>query len=157
MPRITPFLWFDTEAEAAAELYVSIFENSRITGVTRYGDAGPGPKGQAMTVGFELEGQPYTALNGGPVYKLNEAFSLVVHCRTQTEVDYYWDRLTSDGGSPSMCGWLKDRFGLSWQITPDRLVELLTDPDAGEAQRVMAAMLTMQKIDIAKLEQAYAG
>jgi predicted 3-demethylubiquinone-9 3-methyltransferase (glyoxalase superfamily) len=154
--RITPFLWFDTQAEEAAKFYVSIFPNSRIVATARYGDAGPGPKGSVMTVGFELDGLSFTALNGGPIYKLNEAFSLVVHCQTQDEVDHYWDKLTA-GGKEIQCGWLTDKYGLCWQITPDILIELIQDKDPVKAQRVMAAMMKMVKIDIAKLKAAYAG
>ena len=157
MSRISPFLWFDSEAEAAAELYVSIFPNSKITGVTRYGEAGPGKPGSAMTVSFELDGLPVTALNGGPHFKLSEAFSMSVDCTDQAEVDRYWNTLIEDGGQPSQCGWLKDRFGLSWQIVPRALPRLLADPDRAKAQRVMAAMLKMVKLDVAALEAAAAG
>jgi predicted 3-demethylubiquinone-9 3-methyltransferase (glyoxalase superfamily) len=154
--RITPFLWFDTQAEEAAKFYVSIFPNSKIVSTSRYGDAGPGPKGSVMTVGFELDGLSFTALNGGPIYKLTEAFSLVVHCETQAEVDHYWDRLTA-GGREIQCGWLKDKYGLCWQITPNVLIELIQDKDPVKSQRVMAAMMQMVKIDIAKLKAAHAG
>lgn len=157
MSRISPFLWFDTEAEAAAELYVGIFPNSRITSISRYGEAGPGPAGSAMTVSFELDGLPVTALNGGPHFKLSEAFSMSVDCADQAEVDRYWDALVADGGKPSQCGWLKDRFGLSWQIVPRALPRLLQDPDRAKAQRVMAAMLNMSRLDVAALEAAAAG
>ncbi len=157
MGRISPFLWFDTEAEPAAELYVSIFPNSKITSVSRYGDAGPGQPGAAMTVSFELDGLPVTALNGGPHFKLTEAFSMSVDCENQAEVDRYWDALIADGGQPSQCGWLKDRFGLSWQIVPRALPRLLSDPDRAKAQRVMAAMLKMSRLDVAALEAAAAG
>lgn len=153
MQKISPFLWFETEAEDAAKFYVSIFRNSRIVKVARYGDAGPGPKGGVMTVGFELEGQTFTALNGGPMLKFNEAISFVVDCTTQAEVDHYWDRLL-DGGTARQCGWLKDRYGLSWQIVPRVLVELLSGSDPAKAGRVMQAMLGMVKLDIAKLQQA---
>ncbi len=157
MSRISPFLWYDSEAEAAAQLYVSIFPNSKITSVSRYGEAGPGKPGSAMTVSFELDGLPVTALNGGPHFKLTEAFSMSVDCADQTEVDRYWNALIKDGGQPSRCGWLKDRFGLSWQIVPRALPRLLTDPDRAKAQRVMAAMLKMSKLDVAQLEAAAAS
>jgi predicted 3-demethylubiquinone-9 3-methyltransferase (glyoxalase superfamily) len=153
MSRITPFLWFDDQAEQAAEFYVSVFPNSKITGVTRYGEAGPGKAGSAMTVSFELDGLPVTALNGGPYFKLTEAFSMSVDCADQAEVDRYWDKLL-EGGQPSQCGWLKDRFGLSWQIVPRILPRLLADPDRAKSQRVMAAMLKMIKLDVAGLEAA---
>jgi predicted 3-demethylubiquinone-9 3-methyltransferase (glyoxalase superfamily) len=156
MQKITPFLWFDDQAEEAMNYYVSIFKNSKAGNVTRYGDAGPGPKGSVMTVSFELEGQPFTALNGGPHFKFTEAISFVVDCATQEEVDELWDKL-SEGGQTQQCGWLKDKFGLSWQIVPSVLMELMQDPDPRKAQRVMEAMLQMTKIDIAQLRQAYAG
>jgi predicted 3-demethylubiquinone-9 3-methyltransferase (glyoxalase superfamily) len=152
--RITPCLWFDGQAEEAANFYVSIFRNSKITAISRYGDAGPGPKGSVMVVGFELDGQAFTGLNGGPMFKFNEAISMVVNCETQGEVDHYWERLL-EGGEPSQCGWLKDRFGLSWQIVPTALVDMVQDKDAARSQRVMAAMLDMRKLDIAGLKQAY--
>jgi len=157
MSRITPFLWFDDQAEEAANLYVSLFPNSRITSVTRYGEAGPGQPGSVMIVSFELDGLPVTALNGGPVFKLSEAFSMSVDCADQAEVDRYWDALLDDGGHASQCGWLKDRYGLSWQIVPRALPRLLADPDRAKAQRVMAAMLKMIKLDVATLEAAAAG
>jgi predicted 3-demethylubiquinone-9 3-methyltransferase (glyoxalase superfamily) len=156
MQKINPFLWFDKEAEQAANFYVSVFKNSKIVKVTRYGDAGPGPKGDVLVVAFEIEGQPFTALNGGPGFKFNESVSFVVHCKTQEEVDAFWSKL-GDGGQPGQCGWLKDRYGLSWQITPDVLVELLNDPDPARSGRVMQAMMTMKKIDIAELKQAAAA
>jgi predicted 3-demethylubiquinone-9 3-methyltransferase (glyoxalase superfamily) len=159
MQKISPFLWFDHEAEEAARFYVSIFKNSRINSVNRYGDAGPGPKGSVMTVSFELEGQTFTALNGGPRgphVKFNETVSFVVDCKSQDEVDDFWERL-SDGGQKIQCGWLRDKYGLAWQITPSVLVELLADPDPVKSQRVMAAMMQMTKIDIAKLRAAYEG
>ena len=152
--RITPCLWFDGQAEEAANFYVSIFRNSKITAISRYGDAGPGPKGSVMVVGFELDGQAFTGLNGGPMFKFNEAISMVVNCETQEEVDRYWDRLL-EGGEPSQCGWLKDRFGISWQIVPTALLEMVQDKDPARSQRVMAAMLKMRKLDIAGLKQAY--
>jgi predicted 3-demethylubiquinone-9 3-methyltransferase (glyoxalase superfamily) len=153
MHKITPFLWFDTQAEEAAKLYTSIFPNSKILKTARYGDAGPGPKGSVMTIEFELDGQRMIALNGGPVFKFTEAISLVVDCKDQKEVDHYWGRLLQ-GGRESQCGWLKDRYGLSWQIVPAVLGELLSAPDAKKAKRVMEAMLKMKKIDIAALKAA---
>jgi predicted 3-demethylubiquinone-9 3-methyltransferase (glyoxalase superfamily) len=153
MPELTPMLWFDTEAEQAAELYTSIFPNSKILEVTRYGSAGPRPEGMVMTVAFELDGKKFVALNGGSNFRFNEAVSFVVPCETQDEVDRYWEALSS-GGEEGPCGWLKDRFGLSWQVTPTALPRLLGDPDPQKAQRVMAAMLEMRKIDIAALERA---
>ncbi len=152
--KITPFLWFDHQAEEAASFYASIFPNSRILKVIRYGRAGPGPAGSAMTVEFELEGQSFVALNGGSHFKFTEAISFVVNCQTQEEVDDYWEKLC-EGGTPVECGWLKDKFGLSWQIVPTALPKLLSDPDPEKAQRVMKAMLTMKKLDISALEQAY--
>jgi len=153
MPKITPFLWFNDQAEEAMSFYVSIFKNSKAGSVTRYGDAGPGPKGSVMTANFQLEGLDFTALNGGPQFPFTEAVSFVVHCETQREIDHYWDKLTA-GGKPVQCGWLKDKFGLSWQVVPDVLPRLLKDPDPRKAQRVMKAMLHMVKIDIARLQQA---
>ena len=154
MQKITPFLWFDEQAEEAANFYVSVFKDGKIKQIARYGDAGPGPKGSVMVVDFEINGQEFTALNGGPTFKLTEAVSFVVHCKTQHEVDYYWEKLSADGGAPNQCGWLKDKYGLSWQITPDVLLELINDPDPAKANRVFSAMLKMGKIDIAKLEKA---
>jgi predicted 3-demethylubiquinone-9 3-methyltransferase (glyoxalase superfamily) len=157
--KITPCLWFDDEAEDAANFYVAIFKDSRITNVSRYGEAGKevhGKKpGTAMTVAFELEGQPFTALNGGPQFKFNQAISFQISCESQAEVDHYWDRL-SEGGDPNaqQCAWLKDKFGLSWQVVPTALPRLLSDPDRAKAGRVMNAMLKMKKIDIAELENA---
>ena|SRR5215472_6081438 len=153
MQKITPFLWFNTEAGEAAKFYISIFPKSKILKTARYGEGGPGPKGSVMTVEFELAGQRIIALNGGPVYKLTEAFSLSIDCKDQREVDHYWNKL-SKGGEPSMCGWLKDKYGLSWQVTPRILIELVSGPDKKKAQRVMAAMLKMGKIDIAALKAA---
>lgn len=156
MNEITPFLWFDTEGEEAATLYTSVFPNSRILDISRYGSAGPRPEGMAMTVSFELEGQKFVALNGGPQYTFTEAVSFQVSCATQEEVDRFWSAL-SEGGEEGPCGWLKDRFGLSWQIVPTRLPELLGDPDREKAQRVMQAMLQMKKIEIDELERAAAA
>lgn len=153
MEPISPCLWFDTQGEEAANFYVSIVPNSKILNVQRYGDAGPGEPGSVMVVEFELNGQRYSALNGGPLYTFNEAVSLQLWCENQDEVDYYWSRLT-EGGEEGPCGWLKDRFGLSWQVIPRRLTELLSDPDPGRSQRAMAAMLQMGKIDIATMEKA---
>ncbi len=155
MQKITPFLWFDNNAEAAAQFYTSIFKNSKILNVSRYGDAGPGPKGAVMVVNFQLEGQQFTALNGGPLFKFSEAFSFVVNCETQKEIDEYWNKLTSGGGKESECGWLKDRFGFSWQIVPTALGRLMSDPK--KANRVMQALLQMKKLDIATLEAAGEG
>jgi predicted 3-demethylubiquinone-9 3-methyltransferase (glyoxalase superfamily) len=156
MQKITPFLWFDKQAEDAANFYTSIFKNSKLGKISRYGDAGPGPKGSVMVVSFELNGQEFTALNGGPHFKFTEAVSFVVNCETQSEVDYYWDKL-SQGGQESRCGWLKDKFGLSWQIVPIALAKLLSDPDPEKSKRVMQAMLQMSKIDIPTLERAHRG
>jgi predicted 3-demethylubiquinone-9 3-methyltransferase (glyoxalase superfamily) len=154
MRTITPFLWFDTQAEAAANFYVSLFKNSRIVAMTRYGDAGPGPRGSVMTVEFELDGQRFTALNGGPNFKFTEAISFTVPCETQEEVDRFWEKL-SEGGEKRDCGWLKDKYGLFWQITPTVLPKMLKDPDPEKSQRVMAVMMTMKKLDISELEKAY--
>ncbi|SRR6266487_2098241 len=155
MQKITPFLWFDDNAEEAMNFYTSIFKNSKIVNVTRYGEAGPGPKGTVMTGAFQLEGQEFVALNGGPKFKFTEAVSFVVNCETQEEVDEFWEKL-SEGGEKSVCGWLKDKFGLSWQIVPTVLEEMLQDKDEARSQRVMRAMMEMDKIDIAGLKQAYA-
>ncbi len=152
---ITPFLWFGSDAEDAAKFYVSLFENSRITHVSRYGDAGPGPKGSVMVVAFELQGRRFTAINGGPAHKLTEAFSLLLDCTDQAEIDRLWDKL-GEGGSYNVCGWLKDRFGLSWQINYAGLPGLMSG-DPGKAGRVMAAMMRMKKIDVKALEDAAAG
>jgi predicted 3-demethylubiquinone-9 3-methyltransferase (glyoxalase superfamily) len=154
MPRITPNLWFDTKGEDAATFYVSVFPNSKITKVTHYGAAGPRPAGTVLTVEFELDGQPYTAINGGPEFTFDEAISLLINCADQEEVDYYWDKLREGGGEEGPCGWLKDRFGLSWQVAPEELGTLITDPDEGRAQRAMAAMLSMKKIDVAAVRAA---
>jgi len=156
MQKITPFLWFDNQAEEAMNFYVSIFKNSKIVSVSRYGDAGPGPKGTVMTATFQLDGQEFIALNGGPHFKFTEAISLLVKCQTQVEADDFWERL-SQGGQKSQCGWLKDKFGLSWQIVPTILGELLGDPDREKAKRVMQAMLQMTRIDIEGLKRASEG
>jgi predicted 3-demethylubiquinone-9 3-methyltransferase (glyoxalase superfamily) len=156
MPNVTPFLWFDNNAEEAARYYTSVFKNSKILDVSRYGDAGPGPKGQVMVVRFQIEGQEFLALNGGPQFKFNEAVSFMVNCETQDEVDYYWEKLSA-GGQTIQCGWLRDKFGLSWQVTPTILLRLLQDPDPAKSQRVMQAMMQMIKIDIAGLRRAYEG
>ncbi|WP_322752642.1 VOC family protein [Frankia sp. Cas3] len=153
MSKITPWLWFDTQGEEAAEFYTSIFPNSKILDVTRYGQDGPRPEGTVMTVTFMLDGQEYVALNGGPEFTFSEAISLQVSCGSQGEVDEYWSRL-SDGGQEGSCGWLKDRYGLSWQIVPTALGEVLGDPDSGRSQRAMRAMLAMKKIDIEELRRA---
>ena len=152
--KITTFLWFDDNAEEAMKHYVSIFKNSKILSVTRNGKAGPGPEGTVLVGSFQLEGQEFTALNGGPQFKFTEAISLVVNCDSQKEVDDLWKKLSA-GGAPSQCGWLKDKFGLSWQITPRVLIELLQDKDPVKSQRVMRAMLQMTKIDIAALQRAH--
>jgi predicted 3-demethylubiquinone-9 3-methyltransferase (glyoxalase superfamily) len=154
--KITTFLWFDNSAEEAAQLYVSLFKNSKITKTVRYGETGPGPKGTVMTVNFQLDGQEFIALNGGPEFKFTEAVSLLVNCETQDEVDHLWERLSA-GGKKDRCGWLKDRFGLSWQITPTALLKFIGDPDPEKSGRVMKAMLQMDKIDIQRLQQAYDG
>ena len=156
MKNIVPCLWFDTEGEAAAELYTSVFPNSKILDIAHYGEAGPRPAGTVMTVSFELNGQEFLALNGGPEFTFSEAVSFQVMCEDQDEVDHFWSKL-GEGGEHGPCGWLKDRFGLSWQIVPTRLGELLGDPDPARAQRAMTAMLGMGKLDIAELEQAADG
>jgi predicted 3-demethylubiquinone-9 3-methyltransferase (glyoxalase superfamily) len=160
--KIAPCLWFDDQAEAATKFYTGIFRNSRIVKITRYGKAGQevhgGKPGSVLTVAFELDGQAFTALNGGPVFKFNEAISLQVFCDTQEEVDYYWEKLSA-GGEPKaqQCGWLKDRYGVSWQVVPVALIEMIGDPDQARADRAMAALLKMKKLDIAELKRAYAG
>ena len=159
LQRITPFLWFDDHAEDAAKFYTSVFDNSRIVTTTRYSkeasETAGRPEGSVMTIAFQLDGQDFTALNGGPVFKFNEAISLVVHCESQKEVDHYWNRL-SEGGDPKaqQCGWLKDKYGVSWQVVPTELIRLLSHPNPAKAQRAMAAMLQMKKIDIEKLRKA---
>ncbi len=154
MPKISAFLWFDRQAEEAANFYIKTFKNSKILNITRYGEAGPGPKGSVMTIEFTLDGQEFIALNGGPHFKFNEAISFSVDCKTQEEVDLYWAKL-SEGGEEQPCGWLKDKFGLSWQVNPTILGEMLGDPDPQKAERVTEAMLKMKKIDIAALKKAY--
>jgi predicted 3-demethylubiquinone-9 3-methyltransferase (glyoxalase superfamily) len=157
LQKIKPFLWFDKEAEEAAKFYCSIFKNSRMLDVARYAEGGPAPAGSVMIASFELEGIAFVALNAGPRFKFTEAISFVVTTETQEETDYYWNRLTAGGGQESACGWLKDKFGLSWQITPKQLIDLLSSKDKATATRVMQAMMTMQKIDIAALERAARG
>ena len=161
MQKITPFLWFDDRAEEAAKFYTSIFKNSKVGKITRYGEsaekAAGRPAGSVMTVEFELEGQKFTALNGGPVFKFNESISFVVNCDTQEEVDYFWEKLSADGGQESQCGWLRDKFGVSWQVVPRALINMLQDKDPNKSERVMKAMLQMQKLDIKTLEDAYSG
>jgi len=161
MQKITPFLWFEDQAEEAAKFYTSIFKNSRVGKITRYGEsaekAAGRPAGSVMTVEFEIAGQKFTALNGGPVFKFNESISFVVNCETQEDVDYFWEKLTADGGQESQCGWLRDKFGVSWQVVPTVLIEMLHDKDPERSERVMKEMLQMQKIDIKKLNDAYAG
>ena len=156
MQKITPFLWYDNQAEEAANFYVSIFKNSKVKNVARYPEGSPGPVGSAMTVDFELEGQEFVGLNGGPNFKFTEAVSFVVNCETQEEVDYFWDKLL-EGGAESQCGWLKDRYGLSWQVVPTILSKLFEGKDPEKAKRVMQAMLQMKKIDIEALKQAAEG
>jgi predicted 3-demethylubiquinone-9 3-methyltransferase (glyoxalase superfamily) len=162
LQKITPCLWFDSQAEQAAQLYTAIFPNSKIGRITRYGQVGQEIHGRApgsvMTVDFELDGQPFTALNGGPIFKFNEAISFQVLCRTQDEIDFYWEQLSA-GGDPAaqQCGWLKDRFGVSWQVIPAVLIKMVSDPDAAKSQRATAAMFQMKKFDIAALQRAYAS
>jgi predicted 3-demethylubiquinone-9 3-methyltransferase (glyoxalase superfamily) len=153
MPKITPNLWFDTESEEAAAFYVSVFPNSKITDVTYYGEAGPRPAGTVLTVEYVLDGQEFTAINGGPEFTFDEAISLLITCADQDEIDYYWSKL-SDGGQEGQCGWLKDRYGLSWQVAPAGMAEVLNDPDEARGQRAMKAMLGMKKIDMAALQAA---
>lgn len=156
MPKITPNLWFDTQAEQAAEFYTSVFPNSKVHAVTRYGEAGPREAGMVMTVHFELDGQEFVAINGGPEFTFDEAVSFEIRCADQAEVDYYWERL-SDGGEEGPCGWLKDRYGLSWQVVPEGLIDALNDPDPERAQRSMKAMLGMTKIEVSALRAAADG
>ena len=157
MQKISPFLWFDDQAEEAVNFYTSIFKNSKILNVTRYGEVGPGPKDSVMTVAFQLEGQEFMALNGGPHFKFTEAISFVVKCKTQEEVDDLWEKLSESGGEKIQCGWLKDKYGVSWQIVPTILGEMISDPNRAKSQRVMEAMLKMKKIEIEGLKRAYAG
>ena len=157
MQRISPFLWFDHQAEEAAKFYTSIFKNSKIKKIARYTKVGPGPEGSVMTVDFTLNGQEFVALNGGPNFKFTEAISLVVNCETQAEVDRYWKKLTAGGGKAVACGWLKDKYGLFWQITPTMLMKLIEDKDADKVNRVMTAMMNMVKLDIKKLKAAAKG
>jgi predicted 3-demethylubiquinone-9 3-methyltransferase (glyoxalase superfamily) len=154
MQKITPFLWFDGKAEEAMNFYMSTFKNSKVLSVTRYGEAGPGPKGTVMTAKFELNGQEFIALNGGPQFTFTEAISFVVNCETQQDVDELWEKL-SEGGKKSRCGWLKDKYGLSWQVVPTALVEMLQDKDAKKSSKVMQAMLQMKKLDMETLRRAY--
>ena len=156
MQKITPFLWFDNNAEEAVNFYISVFKNSKVLSTTRYGEAGPGPAGTVLTAAFQLQGQEFIALNGGPHFKFTEAVSFSVNCETQEEVDEYWEKL-SEGGEKGRCGWLKDKFGLSWQVNPAVLGEMLQDKDPEKAKRVMEAMLQMDKIDIPTLKKAYEG
>ena len=158
MQKITPFLWFDDQAEEAVKFYTSVFKNSKIGRILRYSEeaakASGRPAGSVLTVEFEMEGQEFVALNGGPLFKFNESISFVVNCETQEEVDYFWEKLTADGGQESQCGWLKDKFGLSWQVVPTVLIDMLHDKDSKKSERVTAAMLQMKKIDINKLKEA---
>ena len=153
MKKITPFLWFNDNAEEAMDFYISIFKNSKILSISRYNDAGPGPKGTVMVGTFELDGERFIALNGGPQFKFTEAISFSVDCETQEEIDYFWEKL-SEGGQKSQCGWLKDKFGLSWQVVPSKMGELMNSKEPGKSQRVMQEMLKMSKLDIKKLQEA---
>jgi predicted 3-demethylubiquinone-9 3-methyltransferase (glyoxalase superfamily) len=157
MQKITTFLWFDGQAEEAMNHYISIFKNSKVLSVTRNGKAGAGPEGSVLVASFELDGVQFLALNGGPHFKFTEAISLSIDCKTQEEVDHFWSKLTEGGGAPGQCGWLKDKFGLSWQVVPKQLPRLIQDPDQAKADRVMGAMMQMTKIDIAKIEEAAKG
>ena len=157
MRKISPCLWFDKEAEQAMNFYLSVFKNSKAGEVLRYGENAPMPAGTVLTATFELDGMQFIALNGGPHFKFNEAVSFSIDCKSQAEVDHYWDKLTADGGQPGKCGWLKDKFGVSWQVVPARMIELLKDSDPARAQRAMQAMMTMTKIDVAKIEAAANG
>lgn len=156
MPRITPNLWFDTQAEEAAEFYISVFPNSKITNVSHYGEAGPRPAGMVLTVEFVLDGQAFTAINGGPEFTFNEAISLLINCADQDEVDFYWSRL-SEGGEEGPCGWLRDKYGVSWQVVPEAMEAILTDPDPARGERAMKAMFGMKKLDVAVLRAAADG
>jgi predicted 3-demethylubiquinone-9 3-methyltransferase (glyoxalase superfamily) len=158
MQKITPFLWFDNQAEEAAKFYVSVFKkDSKIIGTTHYGEAGPGLKGSVLTVKFQIAEQEFIALNGGPMFKFNESVSFVVNCETQEEIDYFWEKLTAGGGEESRCGWLSDKFGLSWQVVPALLQEMMLDKDEAKSNRVMEAILKMDKLDLATLKRAYEG
>lgn len=157
MQKITPFLWFNNQAEEAMNFYTSVFKNSKKGRIARYGDAGPAPAGTVMTCEFTLNGQDFIALNAGPIFKFTEAISFVIDCQSQEEVDYYWEKLTADGGQESMCGWLKDKFGLSWQVVPRKLSQYMLDKNAAKAKKVTEAMMTMKKIDLNKIEEAYAA
>jgi predicted 3-demethylubiquinone-9 3-methyltransferase (glyoxalase superfamily) len=157
MPRITPNLWFDTQGEEAAEFYVSIFPNSKITKISHYTEGGPRPAGEVMTVEFVLDGQEYTIINGGPQFTFDEAISFLINCADQEEIDYYWDKLTADGGEEGPCGWLKDKYGLSWQVVPEGWSDLLDDPDTAKVGRAMQAMFSMKKFDLAAIEAAANG
>jgi len=156
-PTLTPFLWFDDDLEDAAKFYAKVFPGSKTGNVVRYGDAGPGPKGKVMSMDFEVAGQRFAGVNGGPIFTFNESVSFQIDCKDQTEVDYYWDALAGDGGTESQCGWLKDRFGLSWQVVPVQLTAALSDKDPRRAARAMQAMLTMKKIDVATIQAAANG
>ena len=156
MSKISPFLWFDTQAEEAANFYTSIFKNSKVGKIARYPEGAPADKGSVMTVAFTIDGKEFTALNGGPMFKFTEAISMIVHCETQVEVDHYWETLSA-GGQPGRCAWLKDKFGVSWQVVPRALIELMQDNDPAKSARVVQAMLQMTKIDIAVLQRAYQG
>src|SRR5881275_3361218 len=161
MQKITPFLWFDDQAEDAVNYYTSVFKNSKMGRILRYNEEAAEktgrPVGSVLTIEFEIEGQKFVALNGGPLFKFNESVSFVVNCETQEEVDYFWEKLTADGGEESACGWLKDKFGVSWQITPTVLIDMLHDKDSEKSERVMKAMLQMKKIDVKTLKEAYEG
>jgi predicted 3-demethylubiquinone-9 3-methyltransferase (glyoxalase superfamily) len=157
MSNITPFLWFDHQAEEAAKFYCSVFKDSKLGKATHYSEGMPMPKGTVLTIQFELNGQSFTALNGGPMFRFNESVSFVVSCNDQAEIDYYWDKLSSSGGAPGQCGWLKDKYGLSWQVVPNSLGELLSSSDPAAAARALQALMKMQKLDLAALERAKAG
>ncbi|MDZ4658569.1 MAG: VOC family protein [Bythopirellula sp.] len=157
MQKISPFLWFNTNAEEAVNFYLSVFKNAKVTKTVRCGDGGPGPKGSVLTIGFEIEGQYFTALNGGSHYQLTPAFSIVVACESQEEIDDYWEKLTTEGGKEVQCGWLEDKFGVSWQIWPSKILELIDGQEPEKSARAMQAMMQMVKLDIKKLQDAYDG
>ena len=157
MEKITPFLWFDGQAEEAANFYISVFKKGKVTATTYFGEDAPGKKGTVMTVSFELDGKPFVALNGGPLYKFTEAVSFVVNCETQAEIDHFWEKLPADGGEIIECGWLKDKYGLTWQVVPTKLWDWVQDQDATRTQRLMQALMTMTKLDLATLQKAYEG